>query len=204
MVMIAPMQQAEAATVTYTNRMAWQNAASVDVLLENFDVPNTGNQDVLSFPNVDVISSGLPATANNRNRISGGRFRGTLNTSNPNRYDSIVWTFGGAGVHGFFADFFSVDNGISITGDYDLVVGSSDSTIDLRAALGGASGGFGLLSDTRFKTIAFNYTGSGNAGFSVDNLAVDVPTPALLPGIIGMGIAAMRKKDEVEVETEEA
>lgn len=207
---IAPIQ-AEAATVTYSDRNLWQNAAGGGVITETFDNP-TGNQDSIAFPSIDVVSLGLPATSGVRNEIFRKRFRaGINNTLGDNRYDSIVWTFGGP-VNGFFADFFNVDDGTSLSGNYGPNVdgGTNNSLIDLFAALNGATndngrdGGFGLLSDTPFDTVTYAYTGEGDAFFSVDNLAVDVPTPALLPGIIGMGIAAMRKKKSAEAETEEA
>ncbi|PZO21126.1 MAG: hypothetical protein DCF25_05630 [Leptolyngbya foveolarum] len=37
---------------------------------------------------------------------------------------------------------------------------------------------------------------SGNGRFKIDNIGV-VPTPALLPGLIGMGVAALRKRKQV-------
>lgn len=68
-------------------------------------------------------------------------------------------------------------------------------------------GFFGFIADSPFETFKFRrFDDSLADGFSVDNVAfgtnVDtkppqaVPTPALLPGIIGFGIAALRKRKQ--------
>lgn len=48
--------------------------------------------------------------------------------------------------------------------------------------------------------------GAQQAAFEVDNIAVrnDIPTPALLPGLIGMGVAALRKKRKEAAEQADA
>lgn len=38
-------------------------------------------------------------------------------------------------------------------------------------------------------------------GVTVDNVAYRVPTPALLPGLVGMGVAALRKRQQEESES---
>lgn len=91
-------------------------------------------------------------------------------------------------------------------------IGSS-SQYSFTGSLGGAPqyGLFGTLpSLNSFTTIAgfFSSTAidelfisltpdSGTISFNIDNINVDaapIPTPALLPGLLGMGIAAMRKR----------
>ena len=48
-------------------------------------------------------------------------------------------------------------------------------------------------------------SGGGQDPFQLDNVAYEVvPTPALLPGIIGMGIAALRKRKQSQEESAEA
>lgn len=45
---------------------------------------------------------------------------------------------------------------------------------------------------------------TGTNTFSGTLVANEVPTPALLPGLVGMGVAALRKRKSEELETEEA
>lgn len=52
--------------------------------------------------------------------------------------------------------------------------------------------------------IAVNTTGGGNTRDNVDFSIETVPTPALLPGLVGMGVAAFRKRKSEEEETVEA
>lgn len=187
---------AKAATVFFTDRDAWEDAVP-EFTLEDFSTP-TLNADSFAFDDVNVTSTGTPTSAGSRNRVSDGRrFSGLLNNDDSNRYNTITWTFGDSDVIGFFADFFSVEDGLTLTGNYD-----DGATVDLFAQVG-ESGGFGLVSDSSFDSITYGFTGTGPVSFRVDDLAVAVPTPALLPGLIGMGVAALRKKNEGEA-TEEA
>ncbi|MEL7005950.1 MAG: PTPA-CTERM sorting domain-containing protein [Bacteroidota bacterium] len=48
-----------------------------------------------------------------------------------------------------------------------------------------------LAADDLIKQVVWSKTGNGR--FEIDNVSV-VPTPALLPGLVGMGIAAFRKR----------
>jgi hypothetical protein len=54
----------------------------------------------------------------------------------------------------------------------------------------------------------FNAGDNGfNSTLSVDNVVgniTPIPTPALLPGLIGMGIATLRKKNQEEAVEQEA
>lgn len=47
-------------------------------------------------------------------------------------------------------------------------------------------------------------TNSGGNYFEVDNVAYQVPTPALLPGLIGLGVAALRKRKQQAKQEAEA
>ncbi|MBW4459923.1 MAG: PTPA-CTERM sorting domain-containing protein [Nodosilinea sp. WJT8-NPBG4] len=47
----------------------------------------------------------------------------------------------------------------------------------------------------------FNRVVISGTNVSVDNVAYRVPTPALLPGLVGMGVAALRKRQQEEGES---
>lgn len=59
-----------------------------------------------------------------------------------------------------------------------------------------------LLAGSGEKITSVIWSKSGDGRFEIDNIAV-VPTPALLPGLIGMGVAALRKRKQVD-EAQEA
>ena len=198
---------AKAATVFYTDRKAWESAVP-SFSLEEFN-RRTPNVDSFTFDDVDVTSTGTPTSAppnqHTRNRVNlDGQFDALIINDDPARFNTITWTFGDSDVIGFFAEFFSVEDGMMITGNYD-----GGASIDLFSVLGGAmtntgeaEGGFGVISDTAFDSITYSFTGSGDSSFRVDDLAVAVPTPALLPGLVGMGVAALRKKKDGEIAEE--
>ncbi len=54
---------------------------------------------------------------------------------------------------------------------------------------------FELDPQKRFNMVLFEEESGGNGNLTtLDNIAYKVPTPALLPGLIGMGVAAYRKR----------
>ena len=50
----------------------------------------------------------------------------------------------------------------------------------------------------------FSFNASGRLNDEVDFNLVSVPTPAMLPGLIGMGVAALRRRKSEELKTTEA
>ncbi|GAB4160461.1 MAG: hypothetical protein Fur0046_39560 [Cyanobacteria bacterium J069] len=107
--------------------------------------------------------------------------------------------------------FFLVEEGETPDFTINFLLGGSNTRTFLRSDLLGTTGSgnyFSFVSDSNddfFDQVTFSRT---NGFLSIDNVAYRVvPTPALLPGIIGMGIAALKKRrdgalDEVEAEAE--
>lgn len=208
--------QAEA--MTFTEFKPWKKAAREvlpEVEPEDFTGISVDNQDVIdfsSFSELPIISTAGPDTADGRHKISipqngnNSRFRITLNNQNLNAYNLVTWTFTRNDVFGFFANFRNVDNGLTLTANNS---NGTVETIDLFSVLSTSptavdvDGRFGILSDTAYNSVVFSHNGLGSSAFAVDDLSVAVPSPALLPGLVGMGIAALRKKSKAE-EVEEA
>ncbi|NJL47176.1 MAG: PTPA-CTERM sorting domain-containing protein [Leptolyngbyaceae cyanobacterium SM2_5_2] len=61
---------------------------------------------------------------------------------------------------------------------------------------------FEFISDGTTKSLLITYASEGeflnNGAFNVSTAYV--PTPALLPGLIGLGVAALRKRNEEEAD----
>lgn len=114
-------------------------------------------------------------------------------------------------------DFLKVDNGG--TGITFSVTGFGPNFLQGPNYVAGTLlGNFRLDGDiTLAKSDSFGFaflspTGSSVAGFSIGSTGMrvvptpptPVPTPALLPGLVGMGIAALRKRKSAELETADA
>jgi hypothetical protein len=52
----------------------------------------------------------------------------------------------------------------------------------------------GNLGSGSFSSQSVNFLGNGGASYSVTLNSTPVPTPALLPGLVGLGVAALRKR----------
>ncbi|MFM7450149.1 MAG: PTPA-CTERM sorting domain-containing protein [Leptolyngbyaceae cyanobacterium] len=197
---------AEAAVITYTDRANWQSALSG--LGWSASPPEQFNAvipdaDSIIFAN-GVLSDGSPNTQFGVNQVVGGAYNGGLTTSATSPfYTQIKWTFP-TSTRGFGADWFNTFSG----GAASLQVTIAGQTINIANALGGGGNGFlGFISDTPFTEATFSVGGSGDLAYDADNLSYAqnstvVPTPALLPGLIGMGIAAWRKRKGEAAETE--
>lgn len=196
----------------YTERAEWLDDLNGQYPLANANFGTaTPNQQVFSFnfssQGLTVESRGINGDANGFNRIepsekySGGIKRGNPPGNNDNNFfDSIVWTFS-APIKGFFADKFTSIEKTELVGNFDGIAG--DEVIDLKAIIGGGTGSFGLIADQKFSSITFRIKAAENNGadnFKVEGFTAAVPTPALLPGLIGMGIAALRKRQQEEGE----
>lgn len=98
---------------------------------------------------------------------------------------------------------------------YSLVSSVGDAILLSNVKRVGNGGNSGLVNlsfvipDTDTYTLGFGIMNSRDNDYLstllVDNVRVyttDIPTPALLPGLIGMGVAAIRKRKQGEVEQE--
>ncbi|MBE9112160.1 PTPA-CTERM sorting domain-containing protein [Nodosilinea sp. LEGE 07298] len=63
-----------------------------------------------------------------------------------------------------------------------------------------AIGEFDPLQDTNNGTAGFTNVAANSTGSSYAFDVEEVPTPALLPGLVGLGVAALRRKDEESAE----
>ena len=108
----------------------------------------------------------------------------------------------------FGATFAAISNGGR---DTRIVFGEeANLAVPFRGAGGGtnAAGFFGFVSDSPFESFSFRrFDGALADGFAIDNVSSSaslaapdqvVPTPALLPGLIGMGTAAWRKRKRAQ------
>lgn len=104
-------------------------------------------------------------------------------------------------------DFLKVDNG-SADGIIVRVTGiNSFSTGGNNSYFANLSGGFVSGGDfTQIKDGSFTFAGTldGNRFVDIAISAEAVPTPALLPGLLGMSVAALRKRKSKELESAEA
>ncbi len=197
---------AEAAT--FTDRAVWQDVVREALPSEAFTGVTSTNQGIINFSDfsdLPIVSTATPDTASRRHRIVNNAFRISLNNQNASIYNIVTWTFTRNDVFGFFADFRNVDDGVTLTAKSR---NGTTEIINLFSAVGGTpgavnvNGSFGILGDTAYDSIAYAYTGQGSARFAIDNLAVAVPSPALLPGLVGIGVAAIRKRRKSEAAEE--
>ncbi len=162
------------------------NAVSALLSPDEID-PNTGEV-------YDLDSDGFPGVTGATYYLT------TLAASSLPSYVSFTWNYGTFDLPLFDAD------GNAFGADPFVVVDPSSPDPILLAEFDGESGiytflvnpgeqfGFGVLTED-------NAFGSGYA--TISNFSVTpVPTPALLPGLIGMGVAALRKKRSEAEESE--
>jgi hypothetical protein len=191
---------AEAFTV-YTSRTAWQNALGGAPIITDPFSNERSNAPTITF------DSGVTSTGNGTvptpvgNAIFIGRYFGAVEGQGDASnffFDTITWSFPQP-IFGFGADWFETADGdfLTVTGNFD---GSGDQTVNFFDVLGSPGTGFlGIIGTTPFSAITFGTQGAsfliGNEFFSADDLAyAEIPTPALLPGLVGMGLAAWRKR----------
>ncbi|MBW4657423.1 MAG: PTPA-CTERM sorting domain-containing protein [Drouetiella hepatica Uher 2000/2452] len=202
------LQSAQAFNV-YTDRSLWETALGGAVVTTDTFSNNIPNARTITFDS-GVVSTGNGTgsflnTVGDTDSISiAGRYNGDSDGQGDNSsiFDSITWTFPQA-IVGFGADWFSTATaeGVTITGNFD---GTGNQTASFRSILGAPGTGFlGIIGTSSFSTITFSTETQGiptDDLFSADDLAFAsanspaIPTPAVLPGLIGMGLAALRKK----------
>lgn len=119
-------------------------------------------------------------------------------------YDNIEWETGGAsgGVNGL--------GGSSARAGFSNGTGSPGTFFELPgSAVNGAflnGGSNSLIANSLNSTVDGRYVFAARSG-TIDPGDPDttpIPTPALLPGLIGMGVAALRKRSQAEGESAEA
>jgi hypothetical protein len=180
----AVVSSAEAATVTGTLNFA-KDAGVRSITNSKVDFRNVNN-----FFSVGETSTGTFAGL----RGDGITILNDINLSSSGPFDFLRVDNGGSGivfrVTGFGTTTVQVFNGVSTFS-------------------GNILGNFILDGDsTPVKSDSFILTarngGSSSVGVSLRSTAEAVPTPALLPGLVGMGIGALRKRKSAESETVDA
>jgi hypothetical protein len=191
-------QSAQALTV-YTNRAAWQNALGGAQITEEFFDTNQPNGSTLSFNGFTSTGNG---TGTSINRVLNQSYNGAVDGQGDVSalFDTITWNFSQA-ITAFGADWVSTttDDRLTITGNFD---GTGNQTIHFSdyPQLGTSGTGFlGIVGNAAFSTLIFSTEAADSSdkfeAFNVDHLSfVQIPTPALLPGLVGMSIAAWRKR----------
>lgn len=193
------------AFTVYTDRTAWEAAlGNATITTDTFD-------NVKSVQRSITFDSGVVSTGNGPgrvfNQVDFGTYSGGINGDGdiPSDifFDTITWSFPQA-IIGFGADWRGTASiePIVVTGNFD---GIGDQTVSFSSSLSFPGNGFlGIIGLAPFSSITFNTDNTvlGNGPFFyADNLsfaaappATPVPTPALLPGLVGMGVAAWRKR----------
>lgn len=194
------------ALTIFTDRTAWTTAigSAYPIKTEDFSTPIPDAQ-TITFTNYPIVSTGSGGTTKfngvgNDGRYSGGIRRGDPKGQGGDFFESITWTFPEL-VKGFFFDYISMEK-VVIEGDFN-----GNGTIDpgesirIKSDGRGPTGSFGLIGHGMFQNITFKIDPAENnaaENFKIDNLAVAVPTPAMLPGLMGLAAVAMRRRKAEE------
>ncbi len=197
--------RAEALTfTTFTDRSEFEAAVGASLLTtEDFNrFESDYNFTRRSFTNGDLTITGngsrsfidAPAFRNADKNVDGT----TMAVVSANSEISSSLSFSTA-IRSFGADFADFSEG-----QHDTRFKFSDGTT-LAPILTGANGSgfFGFIADSQISSFGFEAFGI-NDGLGIDNIAYSasagnataVPTPAPLLGVIGMGIAAVRKRKQ--------
>jgi Nidogen-like len=198
-----------------------------------FDLTSTGRQIIAPFfADVDTrgISSGLvtygAGTANGRtafgvNWLNVGYFPSSTNKTNSFQlvlidrsdtgvgnfdiefnYDDIEWETGGAsgGVNGL--------GGSSARVGFSNGTGAPGTSFELPgSAVNGAflnGGPNSLIANSLNSDVDGRYVFTARNGIVDPDDTTPIPTPALLPGLVGLGVAALRKRGQEEGKSAEA
>ena len=122
-----------------------------------------------------------------------------LDGNNSDGFTSALYSFGA------IPNFFTLSNGYSFALDAGSLIRNrfqQGGLISVTAG-GALSGTFfdGSNEVAGFGTLAITSVPK-SSGYSISLNTVPIPTPALLPGLIGMGVAALRRKQEESADAE--
>jgi len=189
----------------FTDRTAWETALNGSGLMAtpqemfNNDIIGT-NGTSITFDN-GVVSQGFGGIS--ENFVKNGTYHGTVDqgSDSPVNFDTITWTFPSL-TRAFGADWGSTSNASGLQVEVD---GQTTVFGDVPNFLGkgpGQVGFLGFIADNSFSSVTFSPAGRSTVDefFQADQLSYSVavptsiPTPTLLPGLIGMGVAALRKR----------
>lgn len=183
---------------------ALDGAGLKELPTETFDSTITA-ADTITFAN-GVTSTMTNRGGGNDNRVNNEYF-GSLGRDDGR---TVTWNFPLAdfpsGINAFSFEIQGVtpSKDLSISGLFNGPDGGIQ-TVSFKADAGITNSSysfFGLVGDGPFDSFTFfDGVSSGNGNdfnFKVDNFTAAVPTPALLPGLIGMGVAALRKRQKAE------
>jgi len=203
----------------YTDLASWQAAAG-STTVETFNSSPTGLFGQPSFgpigfngfsvsgsTNGDAIGIAQNTVANGGDNYPipgsfvGQNFLGWGNGGDGGVGPTTILTFANGGTRAFGFDWFNTD----FSDQYSITLdpgGNTYSAPPFTVASSGTTSGFwGVVADglVQSATIQTQFGGGYISTEGLDNVrtatkATAVPTPALLPGLIGMGIAALRKR----------
>ncbi len=178
----------------------WQSLPPTGVI--DFETPAPGNYNLFGEDYGAASATGaqleiLPAdaSADNYLRLRNRAGSNVVFTSNRSTWDSFGFEFVGRS-----------DSNANMNIVFNLVGGgTSSTTLSFLLGIAGSGNYFSFVTnpgDPTIESVSFFRTAGS---IDIDNVAFRVvPTPALLPGIIGMGIAALKKRRDGELAEAEA
>jgi len=183
-----------------TGPQFWQSLPPTGVI--DFETPAPGNYNLFGEDYGAASATGaqleiLPAdaSADNYLRLRNRAGSNVVFTSNRSTWDSFGFEFVGRS-----------DSNANMNIIFNLVGGGTSSTaLSFLLGIAGSGNYFSFVTnpgDPTIESVSFFRTAGS---IDIDNVAFRVvPTPALLPGIIGMGIAALKKRRDGELAEAEA
>lgn len=151
-----------------------------------------------------TFDSGVTSTlqnygGGNDNRVGSKEYFGSAGRASGRE---TTWDFPFA-INAFSFDIQGSNSGLAIKGLFDgSDQGSKTVVFDTVGDPNSGYKFFGLIGDSTFNSFTFfdstitTKPNPNDFNFKVDDLTAAVPTPALLPGLIGMGVAAIRKRKQ--------
>lgn len=172
----------------------------------DFDNPN---------PSGVTISGGTVVSGSVSNEYASppGDSTKYLTVGSPGKGNSATFNFAEAqGYFGLFVGSLDTYNSIvffnTVKGTNQAFTGTEVAQLTGTPATGDQNVGvyYNFFGDTNNDLFDKVVLSSSQAAFEVDNIAFrrDIPTPALLPGLIGMGVVALRKKRKEAAEQVDA
>jgi hypothetical protein len=203
---------ASAATMSYTSSRAFFNALGAKSYIQKTETyeGSPANTLIASGSSFNGIVYNFPG--NVQGRIDGNNFNrfdnfslAAARTGDPESFffqgESLSVTFPQA-VHAIGA-FFNAQP--SPTGS--LFINTPSGSASTGGVDNGGNGTYdtstfyfaGLISDTPFTTATIGASANAGSGFNIDNLTYAaasqaIPTPAMLPGLVGLGLGLWRKR----------